>query len=87
MVDSIQNEGYNTMLPSLQPRSYGFTPGREFLKDAPGWVSVNLSDGGILHVSTESYRDWWENDQLEALAYFRQRFPKLQIYRAQPIPW
>lgn len=61
--------------------------GREFLKRAPGWVSVDLPDGGILHVCTESYQDWWENDQPEVLAYFRRKIPKVQIYRAQPIPY
>jgi hypothetical protein len=61
--------------------------GRAFLKGAPGWCSVDLEDGGILHVCTESYRAWWENDQPELLAYFRQKFPKVQIYRAQPIPY
>ena len=61
--------------------------GRDFLKGAPGWASVDLEDGGILHVATESYQAWWENDQPELLAYFRQQFPKVQIYRAQPIPY
>jgi hypothetical protein len=61
--------------------------GREFLKCAPGWVSVDLPDGGILHVSTESYKEWWESDQPDLLAYFRRKFPKVQIYRAQPIPY
>jgi hypothetical protein len=61
--------------------------GREFLKGAPGWVSVDLPDGGILHVCTESYKDWWENDQPGLLAYFRRKFPKVQLYRAQPIPY
>jgi hypothetical protein len=62
------------------------TMGREFLKGTPGWVSVDLDDGGILHVATESYQDWWDHDQPELLAYFRQRFPKIKIYRAEPIP-
>jgi hypothetical protein len=61
--------------------------GRDFLKSAPGWRSVDLEDGGILHVVTESYQAWWENEQPELLAYFRQAFPKLSIYRAQPIPY
>ncbi len=58
--------------------------GRDFLKGAPGWSSVDLEDGGILHVATESYQSWWENDQPKLLAYFRQKFPKIEIYRAQP---
>jgi hypothetical protein len=61
--------------------------GRDFLKAAPGWVSVDLEDGGILHVATESYQEWWNNDQPELLAYFRRKYPKVQIYRAQPIPY
>jgi hypothetical protein len=61
--------------------------GREFLLKAPGWSIVDLGDGGLLHVASESYREWWANDQPEFLAYFRQKFPKLQIYRAQPIPY
>jgi hypothetical protein len=61
--------------------------GRTFLKGAPGWASVDLTDGGILHVSTESYRDWWDHEQPDLLAYFRRKYPKIQIYRAQPIPY
>jgi hypothetical protein len=66
---------------------YVLALGRDFLKGAPGWASVDLPDGGILHVCTESYKDWWENDQPELLPYFRRKFPKVQIYRAQPIPY
>jgi hypothetical protein len=61
--------------------------GREFLKGAPGWVSIDLADGGVLHIATESYRDWWGNDQPELLGYFKRKFPKIQIYRAQPVPY
>lgn len=61
--------------------------GRDFLLKAPGWSIVDLDDGGMLYVATESYRHWWENDQDEILAYFKKKMPKIQIYRAQPIPY
>jgi hypothetical protein len=60
--------------------------GRDFLLGAPGWRIVDLPNGGLLHVATESYREWWTNDQPELLEYFRRKLPKVRIYRAQPIP-
>ncbi len=61
--------------------------GLDFLKGAPGWSVVDLEDGGLLYVANESYESWWHDDQTVVLDYFRQRFPKIQIYRAQPIPY
>lgn len=66
---------------------YAKDVGREFLLAAPCWRVVDLGDGGLLHVATESYSDWWQNDQTALLGYFRQKFPKVQLYRAQPIPY
>jgi hypothetical protein len=61
--------------------------GREFLLGAPGWRVVDLGDGGLLHVATESYPEWWQTDQTALLDYFRQRYPKAHLYRATPVPY
>ena len=60
--------------------------GETVIREAPGWCVVDLEDGGLLYVATESYRQWWENDQTEILAHFRTWMPRIRIYRAQPIP-
>jgi hypothetical protein len=61
--------------------------GRDFLLGAPGWRVVDLGDGGLLHVATESYLDWWQEDQAALLSYFRRRYPKAHLYRATPYPF
>jgi hypothetical protein len=61
--------------------------GRDFLLGAPGWRVVDLEDGGLLHVATESYEQWWQEDQAALLSYFRRRYPKAHLYRATPVPY
>jgi hypothetical protein len=38
-------------------------------------------------VATESYLQWWREDQAALLAYFRRRYPKAHLYRATPVPY
>jgi hypothetical protein len=61
--------------------------GRDFLKQAPGWVVVDLEDGGLLLVARESYEDWWHHDPPGLLEHFRARRSRIRIYRAQPFPF
>jgi hypothetical protein len=56
--------------------------GRDFLLNAPGWKVEQLDDGGILYVATESYMQWWSQEQPEIVKYFQAKVPKIQQYRA-----
>lgn len=57
--------------------------GREFLRNAPGWRLVEFPDGGVMHIASESYMEWWHRDFTELRDYFRQRLPQIELYRGQ----
>jgi hypothetical protein len=57
--------------------------GRGFLAEAPGWRLIDLPGGGMLYVISESYLEWWHTDRDDVLAYFRQREPAIELYRAE----
>lgn len=57
--------------------------GHDFLAAAPGWRLVDLPGGGMLYVVSESYLEWWHRDRDDVLAYFRQKVPNIQLYRAE----
>ena len=59
--------------------------GREFLLQSPCWRVVELDDGGVLLVASESYLSWWKNDLVPLEKYLRQRAPDLRIFRGEPI--
>ena len=61
--------------------------GPEFLAEAPGWYLVDLPNGGMLYVVSESYLEWWHFDRDDVLAYFRRRVPHIQLYRAEEWDW
>jgi hypothetical protein len=56
--------------------------GPDFFEHIPGWRVVDLPDGGVLYVATESFTEWWLHDQDDVVAHFRRRFPKIRQYRA-----
>ncbi len=57
--------------------------GREFLQNAPVWRVVEFEDGGVMHIASESYMEWWHRDFTELRDYFRQRLPQIELYRGQ----
>jgi hypothetical protein len=61
--------------------------GKDFLAEAPGWYLVDLPNGGMLYVVSESYLEWWHTDRHDVLDYFRQRVPHIQLYRAEEWDW
>jgi hypothetical protein len=46
---------------------------------------VELDDGGVLLVASESYLSWWKNDLVPLEKYLRQRAPEIRIFRGEPI--
>ena len=58
--------------------------GRDFLQKAPGWRLIELPDGGLIYIATESYMEWWHHDFTAFRDYFRQRLPDIEIYRGEP---
>ena len=58
--------------------------GRDFLLNAPGWRVEELDDEGILYVVTESLTEWRSGNLDHVSAYFRSRYPYLQLYRHDP---
>jgi hypothetical protein len=60
--------------------------GEDFLAGAPGFQTTPLDGGGVLFLATQSYLDWWTNEQKSICQYFQQKFPNIKIYRAQSSP-
>jgi hypothetical protein len=60
--------------------------GRDLFDGLPGGTVVDLDNGGILYLATESFLDWRENEHPEILAPFRRRFPRIRPYRAEFVP-
>jgi hypothetical protein len=60
--------------------------GRDFLRTAPGWRLVEFTDGGVMHIATASYWEWWNTDFTDLRDYFRQQLPGIEIYRGESLP-